>query len=131
MRETAEGAPDDVQVRVDLGNLYFNSQQFEDAIPWFEEALTLDPKAVDVSTDLAVAYFYLDDTERALAQLARSLEVDPAHAKTILSLGIVRAFGNQDLDGAFEAWEEVLRVAPGSPEALAAADAMERLRAAH
>ncbi|MBQ01446.1 MAG: hypothetical protein CL477_13180 [Acidobacteria bacterium] len=131
LRETAEGAPDDVQVRVDLGNLYFNSQQFEDAIPWFEEALTLDPKAVDVSTDLAVAYFYLDDTERALAQLARSLEVDPAHAKTILSLGIVRAFGNQDLDGAFEAWEEVLRVAPGSPEALAAADAMERLRAAH
>ena len=131
LREAAEGAPDDVQARVDLGNLYFNSQRFEDAIPWFEAALTLDPQAVDVSTDLAVAYFYLDDTERALAQLARSLEVDPAHAQTILSLGIVRAFGNQDLDGAFEAWEEVLRVAPGSPEASAAADAMDRLRAAH
>lgn len=131
LREAAEGAPDDVQVRVDLANLYFDSQRFEDAIPWFEAAIMLDPEAVDVITDLGVAYFYIDDTDRALAQFARSLEVDPAHAKTILNLGIVRAVGNQDLDGAFEAWEEVLRVAPGSPEAMAAADAIATLRAAH
>lgn len=131
LRAAAESAPEDAQVRVDLANLYFDSHQFDDAIPWFEAALSVDPALVDVSTDLGVAYYYIDDTDRALAQFARSLELNPTHAKTILNLGIVRAFGNQDLEGAIEAWEEVQRIAPGSPEALAAADAMERLTAAH
>ena len=131
LRAAAESAPEDVQVRVDLGNLYFDARRFQEAIPWFEAALTLRPEEVDVSTDLAVAYYYMDDTDRALSQFARSLEVSPTHAKTILNLGIVRAFGKQDLEGAIEAWEEVLRVAPGSPEAIAAADALERIRAAH
>ena len=131
LRAAAERVPADVQVRVDLGNLYFDAQRFEDAIPWFEAVLALNPEEVDVSTDLGVAYYYLGDTDRALAQFAQSLEVDPEHAKTILNLGIVRAFGKQDLEGAIEAWEEVQRVVPGSPEALAAADALERIRAAH
>ena len=131
LSSTAERVPEDVQVRVDLGNLYFDARRFEDAIPWFEAALALNPEEVDVSTDLGVAYYYLGDADRALAQFARSLEVDPGHAKTILNVGIVRAFGKQDLEGAIEAWEEVQRVVPGSPEAFAAADALERIRAAH
>ena len=131
LRAAAESEPEDVQARVDLGNLFFDAQRFEDAVPWFEAALVLNPEEVDVSTDLGVAYYFLDDTDRALAQFARSLEVNPAHAKTILIRGIVRAFGKQDLAGAIEAWEEVQRVAPGSPEALAAIDALERIRAAH
>ena len=92
--------------------------------------LELDPDEVDVSTDLALAYYYLEDTERALAQFDRSLEIDPAHPKTFLSLGMV-AIGNRDLDGAMAAWEEVLRVAPGSAEALAATEALESFRAVH
>ena len=131
LRAAAENAPEDVQVRVDLGNLYFDAHRFEDAIPWFEAALALSPEEVEVSTDLGVAYYYMDDTDRALLQFARSLDVAPAHAKTILNLGIVRAFGKQNLEGAIEAWEEVQRVAPGSPEAFAAAAAIERIRAAH
>ncbi len=131
LRAAAQRAPEDVQVRVDLGTLYFDAHRFQDAIPWFEAALALRPDEVDVSTDLGVAYYYMDDIDRALSQFARSLEVAPTHAKTILNLGIVRAFGKQDLEGAIEAWEEVQRVAPGSPEANAAADAIERIRAAH
>ena len=131
LRAAAESAPEDAKVRVDLGNLYFDAHRFEDAIPWFEAALALSPEDVDVSTDLGVAYYYMDDADRALSQFARSLEVAPAHTKTILNVGIVRAFGKQDLEGAIEAWEEVQRVAPGSPEALAAADAIERIRSAH
>ncbi len=131
LRDAAEEAPEDVQPRVDLGNLYFYAQRFEEAVPWYEAVLALDPEHVDVSTDLALAYYYLEDTDRALAQFDRSLEIDPEHPKTFLSLGMVRAFGNRDLDGAMAAWEEVVRVAPGSAEALAATEALESLRAVH
>ncbi len=129
LHAAAESAPEDVQVRVDLGNLYFDAHRFEDAIPWFEAALALSPEEVEVSTDLGVAYYYMDDTDRALSQFARSLDVAPAHPKTILNIGIVRATGKQDLAGAIEAWEEVQRVAPDSQEALAAADLIEHIRA--
>ena len=55
LRQAAEQAPSDVQVRIDLGNLYFYAQRFEEAVPWYEAVLALEPEAVDVSTDLALA----------------------------------------------------------------------------
>ena len=131
LRATADGVPDDVQSRVDLGNLYHEARRFDDAAPWFEAALALSPDLVEVSTDLGVAYYYLGSVDRALAQFDRSLEIDPAHAGTLLNIGIVRAFGKQDLAGAIEVWEELQRLAPDTLEAFAAADAVERLRAAH
>ncbi len=131
LRQAAEQSPGDAQVRVDLGNLYFYAQRFEEAVPWYEAVLELDPGQIDVSTDLGLAYYYLEDTERALAQFDRSFDIDPEHPKTFLSLGMVRAFGNRDLDGAMAAWEEVVRVAPGSSEALAATEALQSLRAVH
>ena len=131
LRAAAGEGPDDAQVRVDLGNLYHQARRFDDAIPWFEAALALSPDLVEVSTDLGVAHYYAGAVDRALAQFERSLEIDPAHAATWLNIGIVRAFGRQDLAGAIEAWEELQRLAPDSLEAFAAADAIERLRAAH
>ena len=131
LRTAADAAPGDVRSRVDLGNLYHEARRFDDAVPWFEAALALSPDLLETSTDLGVAYYYTGDVERALAQFDRSLEIDPAHPGTLLNVGIVRAFGRQDLAGAVEAWEELQRLAPDSLEAFAAADAIERLRAAH
>ena len=131
LRAAAADAPDDVQSRVDLGNLYHEARRFEDAAPWFEAALALSPDLVEVSTDLGVAYFYLGSVDRALAQFDRSLEIDPTHAGTLLNIGIVRAVGKQDLAGAIEVWEELQRLAPDTLEAFTAADALERFRAAH
>ena len=131
LRITADQSPENAQARVDLGYLYFEVQRFDEAIPWFEAALAINPLDVSVSTDLGVAYFYTDAIDRALDQFAHSLEVDPGHAQTLLDLGIVRALGKQDLEGAIQAWEEVRRLDPDSPEAVAAADAIERIRAAH
>ena len=130
LRAAADGAPDDVQSRVDLGNLYHEARRFEDAAPWFEAALALDPDLVEVSTDLGVAYFYLGSVDRALAQFDRSLEIDPAHAGTLLNIGVVRAAGKQDFAGAIEVLQELQRLAPDTLEAFAAADVLDRLRAA-
>ena len=57
--------------------------------------------------------------------------MDPGHAKTLLNIGIVRAFGKQDLKGAADVWQKVLVVAPSSEEARAARQALDGLRSAH
>ena len=117
--------------RVDLANLYFDAERYDDAIKWYTEALKLAPNDVNVSTDLGVCYYYTNQPDKALAQFDHSLKIDPKHAKTLLNVGIVSAFGKQDLDGASKAWEEVIKLAPDSPEGQAAKRALDSLNSAH
>jgi cytochrome c-type biogenesis protein CcmH/NrfG len=131
MKTTAQQNPTDAVTRVTLGNMYFDAGRFQESAQWYEAALKIHPKDVNASTDLGIAYYYMNEPDRALAQFDRSLAVDPAHAKTLLNVGIVRAFGKQDLKGAAEVWQKVLAVAPSSEEAGAARQALDGLRSAH
>jgi tetratricopeptide (TPR) repeat protein len=130
-KSVAEREPTNAAARVQLGNLYFDAERYDEAIPWYAEALKLTPKDVDASTDLGVSYYYTNQPDKALAQLQGSLKLDPKHVKTILNLGIVKAFGKRDLEGAEKAWEQVIAIAPDSPEGQAAKRALDSLRSAH
>jgi tetratricopeptide (TPR) repeat protein len=125
-KETSNATP-----RVQLGNLYFDAERYDDAIKWYADALKLAPNDVNVSTDLGVSYYYSNQADKALAQFDKSLKLDPKHAKTLLNVGIVKAFGKQDLDGAEAAWKQVLAIAPDSPEGQAAKRALDSLQSAH
>ena len=131
LKSVAERQPTNAQPRVELANLYFDAERYDDAITWYQDALKLTPNDVNVSTDLGVCYYYTNQPDKALLQLSHSLSVDPKHAKTLLNMGIVKAFGKQDLEGATKAWEQVVELAPDSPEAQAAKRALDTLRSAH
>jgi cytochrome c-type biogenesis protein CcmH/NrfG len=131
LKASAERNPSDAEARVQLGNLYFDAERYDDASRWYAEALKVDPRNVNASTDLGIAYYYSNQPDRALAQFDKSLEIDPKHSKTLLNIGIVRAFGKEDLAGAEKAWQRVLDVAPDSPEAAVAKKGLDGLRAAH
>lgn len=127
----AEQQPTNAQPRVELGNLYFDSERYSDAIKWYGEAFKLNPKDVNVSTDLGVSYYYTNQPDRALSQFDESLKIDPKHSKTLLNVGIVRAFGKQDLQGAEQAWQRVMELDPSGPEGQAAKRALDSLKSAH
>jgi tetratricopeptide (TPR) repeat protein len=127
----AEREPQNATPRVQLGNLYFDAERYADAITWYDAAFKLSPTDVDVSTDLGVSYYYTNQPDKALEQFATSLRINPTHAKTLLNVGVVRAFGKQDLAGAEEAWQKVVQLTPDSPEGQAAKRALDTLRAAH
>jgi tetratricopeptide (TPR) repeat protein len=84
-----------------------------------------------VSTDLGVCFYYTNQSDRAIRQMEESLRIDPRHTKTLLNLGIVKAFGKQDLAGAAAAWEQVIRIDPDSQEGQAAKRSLANLQAAH
>lgn len=121
----------DPQPRVQLGNMFFDAEQYQQAITWYEQALTINPNDPNVSTDLGVAYYYTNQPDRALTQFDHSLKVDPKHIKTLLNVGIVRAFGKQDLQGAAVAWQQVVDLDPASPEGQAARKGLDGIKSAH
>jgi tetratricopeptide (TPR) repeat protein len=131
LKSVAERQPTNAQPRAELANLYFDAERYDDAITWYQEALKLTPNDVNLSTDLGVCYYYTNQADKALAQLSHSLSIDSKHTKTLLNVGIVKAFGKQDLDGATKAWQQVVELAPDSPEGQAAKRALDTLRTAH
>lgn len=122
--------PKNAGAAVQLANVYFDAERYEDAIKWYEEGLRLDPKNPDASTDLGISYYYTGQADRALERFEASLKLDPRHTKTMLNKGIVLAFGKQDLAGAEAAWKQVVAISPDSPEGQAAQRGLEGLAAA-
>jgi len=131
LKLTAQQNPSDAASRVELGNLYFDATRYPEAAQWYEQALKLNANDVNASTDLGIAYYNMNDPDKALAQFDKSLAVSPKHAKTLLNIGIVRAFGKQDLKGAAEIWQRLLDVAPTSEEATVARRGLDGIRSAH
>jgi cytochrome c-type biogenesis protein CcmH/NrfG len=131
VRAIADKDPANAASRVQLGNMYFDAERYQDAIRWYEEAFKLNPRDINVSTDLGVCFYYTEQVDRAIRQLETSLTIDPKHAKTLLNLGIVKSFGKQDLAGASAAWEQIIANDPNSSEGQAARRALDNMKAAH
>ena len=79
------------------------------------QALKINPSDPNVSTDLGVAFYYLNQADRAIKQFEHSLTLDAKHTKTLLNMGIVKAFGKQDLAGAAKAWQQVVAIVAEQP----------------
>ena len=131
LQAAIEKEPRNANNYVQLGNTYFDAEQWTGAIQSYEQALKLEPNNADVSTDLGVSYYYTNRTDEALAQFEQSLKISQNHTKTLLNKGIVLAFGKENLQAAADEWKKVVELAPDSPEGQAARRALEGVAAAH
>ena len=99
-----------------LGNIYYDGQQFPDAIQYYERALVLHPENADVRTDMGTAYWYQGNADKAVAELEKSLKYRPGYAQALFNLGVVRWQGKTDPKGAVQAWQELLKANPDYPQ---------------
>ena len=114
--EAVNKDPDDFDSLVNLGNLYYDGQEFPSAIQYYERALALHPDNADVRTDMGTAYWYTGNSETAVVAMETSLKYRPNHPQTLFNLGWVRWQGKQDPKGAIAAWEQLLKTNPDYPE---------------
>jgi cytochrome c-type biogenesis protein CcmH/NrfG len=108
--------PADYAALVKLGDMYYDGQQFPNAIQYYQRALAFHPENPDVRTDMATAYWYSGNAARALAELETSLKYKPEHSQTLFNLGWIRWQGKADPKGAIEAWQKLLKTNPKYPE---------------
>ncbi len=77
------------EANVALGNLYYDTGNFGDAIPRYRTALRSDPSLTDVRVDMGVAYHNTDDVESARKTLEEAVAHSPDHAIAHFDLGVV------------------------------------------
>lgn len=109
--------PKNLQAAVSAGNMLYDARRYEEAIPFYQQAMAANGRDVNVSTDLGTALWYTGRADAALAQYAVSLTIEPAHAQTLYNMGIVRSDGKKDFAGAAQAWETLLQTNPSYPNA--------------
>lgn len=108
--------PNNFDVLVELGNLYFDHQVFPPAIEYYRRALEQHPKDPNVRTDLGTAYWYSGSPEKAIAEYKQSLAVDPGHSQTLFNMGVVYRDGLKDPADAIAAWQQLLKLHPDHPD---------------
>ena len=114
--EAVNRSPADYDALVKLGDLYYDGQQFPNAIQYYERALVIHPENPDVRTDLGTAYWYIGNADKALAEMEISLKYKPGHPQTLFNLGWVKWQGKADAKGAVAAWQNLLKTNPDYPQ---------------
>lgn len=107
--------PGNRQAWVALGNEYFDSNQFMNAIEAYDKALELEPNDANVMTDQGVMFRRLGWFDRAITNFTKANEIDPSHSTSIFNLGIVYRYDVQDFAKAKEAWTRFLEINPNGP----------------
>jgi len=100
-----------------LGLLATREGRTADAIPYFQEALRVNPEHVIALVNLGNAYRQQKQWDEARVPLQRALEVSPDDPEATYSLGMVFAQVN-DTERAYEYLHRALKVRPDYPEAL-------------
>jgi cytochrome c-type biogenesis protein CcmH/NrfG len=108
--------PADQQTLSQAGNLYYDAQQFETAIGYYQKVLALDPKNAGVRTDMGTAYLYMNDADRAIQEFQTALKDNPKHAQAMFNLGMAQWRGKGDVAAAVATWDKLLKTVPDFPE---------------
>jgi cytochrome c-type biogenesis protein CcmH/NrfG len=105
-----EKDPNNVQALINLGNAYFDTERYQEAIDAYSRALVINPKNSDVRTDLGIMYRKSGQFDKALETFRRAAQDNPRHLNSRFNLGIVLEYDKKDFQAAIQAWEDFLKV---------------------
>jgi cytochrome c-type biogenesis protein CcmH/NrfG len=112
LERQARAEPGNANAWSELGNAYFDSNQYEAAISAYRKSLELDPSNPNVWTDMGVMYRRSNKPEEAIKSFDQAMAVDPKHEVSRMNKGIVLLHDLNDIPGAIQAWEGLLEVNP-------------------
>jgi len=95
-----------------LGNLYFDSDQYEKSIEAYRKSLSLEPNNPDVWTDLGIMYRLSGQPRKAIEAFDRAIAIDPKHANSRFNKGVVLLNDLEDEVSAIKEWEDLIRINP-------------------
>ncbi len=106
--------PNDAEAWTQLGNLHFDSENYEKAINAYQKSLALKPNDANVLTDMGVVYRRSGKPAEAIKAFDKAIAVDPRHEVSRFNMGIVLMHDLNDIAGAVRTWEDLVAVNPAA-----------------
>ena len=94
---------------------FFNKEDYATALPYFENAVGIDPEFAFAWDNIGVCYRRLGQYDKAEEAYKNSLEVDPSGITALQNLPLVYKFQNKNKE-AIAAYNEILKYYPNNPE---------------
>ncbi len=110
--EKLKADPNNPDLLANIGNVYYDAQQYPSAIDFYQRVLKVQPKNTGVRTDMATAYWYTGNADTAITEFKKSLSYEPNKANTLFNLGIVEWQGKMDINNAVATWQKLLDTNP-------------------
>lgn len=104
--------PEDFASWIQLGHLYFDTDQPEKAIAAYTASLKYHSGDANLLTDLGVMYRETKQPQKAIEMFEKAQTMDSQHQPSRFNEGIVRLYDLNDTKGAIAAWEELLTINP-------------------
>jgi tetratricopeptide (TPR) repeat protein len=112
LEREVEKNPDSLAAWLELGNLYFDTRKYQDAIRAYTQYLGLNPNNPDVWTDLGVMYRRSGNPAEAISSFDKAIELDPRHEQAFFNKGIVQLHDLGNREAAMQTWQELIKINP-------------------
>lgn len=104
--------PKDEKAWAQLGHLFFDSDQYVNAIEAYQKSLEINPSQIGVITDMGVMYRRNKQPQKAVESFNKAISMDPKFETARFNKGIVLLHDLNDFEGGIKAWEELVQINP-------------------
>jgi tetratricopeptide (TPR) repeat protein len=112
LEREVENNPNSLAAWLELGNLYFDTGKFQDAVQAYSKYLSLNPNNANVWTDLGVMYRRNGNPAEAISSFDKAIELEPRHEQARFNKGIVQFYDLGNRDAAMQTWQELIQINP-------------------
>ena len=104
--------PKNANLLARLGNTYFDTNQYPNAIDAYMRSIAIDPSNTSVLTDLGIMYRRNNQPQEAIASFDAAIAVNPEHENAYLNKGIVLMYDLGNREEAIKTWETLRDINP-------------------
>lgn len=107
--------PESPELLTELGNAYYDREDWDRAIASYEKARRKAPKNANLLSDLGAAYRNRGEFDLAVSFFQKARQNDADHWQSLLNWVLVEAFDRRDPASAQRAFDELKKRYPGVP----------------
>jgi tetratricopeptide (TPR) repeat protein len=111
-----ERDPENPEILMDLGNAYYDREDWDHAIGAYEKARRKAPKNPNLLSDLGAAHRNRGEFDLAVAFFQKARQADPDHWQSLLNWLLVEAYDRRDPTAAQPLYDELKRRYPDIPQ---------------
>ena len=128
--ERLKSSPNDAALLTEIGNRYYDHQDWSHAVEYYRRSLQLEPGNVNVRTDMGTAIWYGGDPWGGIHAYKMALSYKPDYDQALFNMGVVQWQGEHDDRGALQSWQTLLRVHPEYTDRQKVEKLMQQVQAA-